>query len=316
MPKDKEINENSNEVQENRITEHNNEDTANERKSQNNEIHIDMTRLGDDAKGTENERKNPSIVVYQFYGAQNQNDWGMSGGNTFDNGAPPLEYDPKTRNDFVRFVFIIVFIMLMCTASFTVLVFITPDMKIFFQRIGLVIGIPAMILIIGLSFVMSCSECARKMPCNIVCLVLAVIGMSTIVSFITVHYNTEILMYAMLATAVVVFVCILLACSNFDFTKWFIYVIVISTAFSVIVMIVGVTTLITNTHMKSLDLGLLIVGTLINVVILVLELQTILGGRSVELHEDDYAMGAFLLYISIVDIFLQFVQILGILGDT
>lgn len=38
----------------------------------------------------------------------------------------------------------------------------------------------------------------------------------------------------------------------------------------------------------------------------------ILGGRTVELSEDDYALGAFMLYTSIVDIFLKLVQILGI----
>lgn len=46
-----------------------------------------------------------------------------------------------------------------------------------------------------------------------------------------------------------------------------------------------------------------------------MELQLILGGKTVSLSEDDYALGAFMLYTSIVDIFLKFLQLLGITMD-
>lgn len=44
---------------------------------------------------------------------------------------------------------------------------------------------------------------------------------------------------------------------------------------------------------------------------LVMELQMILGGKAIELSEDDYALGAYLLYTCIIDIFLKYVQIMG-----
>lgn len=48
---------------------------------------------------------------------------------------------------------------------------------------------------------------------------------------------------------------------------------------------------------------------------MVIDLQMILGGKSIELGEDDYALAAFMLYTSIVDIFIKMVQILGILDN-
>ena len=42
-----------------------------------------------------------------------------------------------------------------------------------------------------------------------------------------------------------------------------------------------------------------------------MELQMVLGGKAIELGEDDYAIGAYFLYTSIVDLFLKFVQLIG-----
>lgn len=46
-----------------------------------------------------------------------------------------------------------------------------------------------------------------------------------------------------------------------------------------------------------------------------MELQMVLGGKAVELGEDDYALGAYLLYTSIIDVFLKIVQLLGLADD-
>ncbi|CAK1547700.1 unnamed protein product [Leptosia nina] len=114
-----------------------------------------------------------------------------------------------------------------------------------------------------LNYMMFCSECARHPPCNFICLVLTVIGMSILVAAITCRIRTNLIFYAFIATAAVVFVCVLLACSS----------------------------------------------------ILIIELQTILGGRTVEIGESDYAIAAFMLYTSIIDLFLKIVQMLNLFDD-
>lgn len=49
--------------------------------------------------------------------------------------------------------------------------------------------------------------------------------------------------------------------------------------------------------------------------VLVIELQMVLGGKTIELADDDYALAAFMLYTSIVDVFIKMVQILGLMED-
>lgn len=48
---------------------------------------------------------------------------------------------------------------------------------------------------------------------------------------------------------------------------------------------------------------------------LIMELQMVLGGRSIELGEDDYALAAYMLYSSILEMFLNFVRMLGLLDE-
>lgn len=45
---------------------------------------------------------------------------------------------------------------------------------------------------------------------------------------------------------------------------------------------------------------------------LTMNLQMVLGGRTIEICEEDYALAAFLIYTSILDIFLKMMQIIGL----
>ncbi|XP_047036437.1 uncharacterized protein LOC124642167 [Helicoverpa zea] len=235
-------------------------------------------------------------------------------GNQIPMDGIPLDYDPD-RNFFVRIVFSIVLFMLILTAGFVAFVYLT-DAKRLYMRYGMFFMIIGMVGMLSLNYAMMCSQCTRVPPCNFVCLFLAVSFMSLIAAYVTIRYRTQIVLLALLATIVTVIVCVCLACTRFDFTRFLLYVIVISVAFGVIVMIISITMLVTGTRFTPLVLAILVIGTLLNVVILIMELQMILGGRTVELSEDDYALGAFMLYTSIVDIFLRLVQILGIIDDS
>ncbi|OWR43323.1 XBX-6 isoform a [Danaus plexippus plexippus] len=219
---------------------------------------------------------------------------GASGGGGY-NGSP-MDYDPASRNYFVKFVFTILLIMLLLTAAYGVIVLATG-------------------VLIAMNYAMVCSACSRVPPCNFICLIIVVVAMSNLVASITVRYKTQIVVMAVIATAVTVGLCILLACTKFDFTQWYIYIVVIAMVFGAVAMVCSIAMLLLDVRLKPLMLVLLIVGTLIQVIILIMELQMILGGRSIEIGEDDYALAAYMLYTSIVDIFIHLVQIMGMLDD-
>ncbi|XP_075985867.1 protein lifeguard 3-like [Anticarsia gemmatalis] len=227
----------------------------------------------------------------------------------------PLTYDPESRNSFVALVMSIVAAMLLVTAGFIVVVLTSEDLREFFEDAGIFIMIPAVIGLLICQYAFMCSPCARNPPCSIFILILAVVCMSVIAAKISAHYETKIVVYAFFSTAAIVACCVGLACTSFDFTAWLLYVVVIGFAFFAISMVIFMGMMITGTYMKPVHLAILIVGTLIQTVMLVIELQMILGGKAVEIGESDYAMAAFMLYTSIMDIFIKMVQILGLLDD-
>ncbi|CAD0205847.1 unnamed protein product [Chrysodeixis includens] len=224
----------------------------------------------------------------------------------------PLMYEPGSRNSFVALVMSLVFVMIIATAGFIIIVLNTPDLKDFFIQTGFLTMIPAMIGLLIVNYAIICSPCSRRPPCNFFLLILATASMSLIAAKISVAYRTEILLYAVLATGAVVFVCVLLACSNFDFTSMMLYVILLATGFSVVVMIILLAMMVTGTMMKPVLMVILVIGTLVQVVLLTMNLQMVLGGKTVEICEEDYGLAAFLIYTSILDIFLKFVHIIGL----
>uniref|UniRef100_A0A2H1VB11 SFRICE_021308 n=1 Tax=Spodoptera frugiperda TaxID=7108 RepID=A0A2H1VB11_SPOFR len=166
-------------------------------------------------------------------------------------------------------------------------------------------------LLITVNCAMVCTPCARRPPFNIICLMFATMAMSIIAAKITSHFKTDVILYAFIATSAVTFLCVVLAYSNFDFTSYVLYIIGLSLGFAMVVCIVSIAFVATGTLMKPVIIVLLAIGTLIQIVMLILQLQMVLGGKTLELSETDYAIAAFLIYTSILDIFLKLVQIIG-----
>ncbi|KAJ8708687.1 hypothetical protein PYW08_010069 [Mythimna loreyi] len=225
----------------------------------------------------------------------------------------PLDYTPD-RNSFVAKVFLITFIMLIVTAAFVGFVVLSDDMRELFAEtiLGALLCLVAAIIMIILNYYLICSPCMRMFPCNFLMLFIAVGCMSIISAYITAHYDTQVIVYALIATAVTVFACLLLAMTSFDFTAYILYVFVIGIAFMVLSVSVSVASVALGIRMPLVHLVLLFVATILNVIVLIMELQMILGGKAVQLSEDEYPLGAYMLYTSIVDLFLKMVQILGI----
>ncbi|XP_045519439.1 uncharacterized protein LOC123711078 [Pieris brassicae] len=245
----------------------------------------------------------------QFFG------YGEGAGGGGGNDQPNFTYDPESRNYFVKFVFMILFVMLLVTIGIVALVLNTPDVKEFFENNYFMCLMISLGIIISISLLMMCSECSRRPPCNFVCLFIAVIGMSFVVVTMTCRVRTNLIFNAVIATAAVVLVCVLLACSSFDFTKWYLYVVVIAMAFAAVATIISISMLVMNIHYKPIQMVILLIGTIINCVVLIMELQTILGGRAVEIGESDYALAAFMLYTSIIELFLKILHLMDMSDD-
>ncbi|XP_052740933.1 protein lifeguard 1-like [Bicyclus anynana] len=138
-----------------------------------------------------------------------------------------------------------------------------------------------------------------------------VAAMSNVVAVFTSIIKTHIIMYALLATSITVAVCLMLALSSFDFTAWYLYLVVIMCVFAALSLMLLIGSAFFGIRFKLMHTIMLYVGTLIQVVLLIMELQMILGGRSIEMGEDEYVLAAYCLYTSIINLFLHFVKILA-----
>ncbi|KAL4713652.1 hypothetical protein ACJJTC_004183 [Scirpophaga incertulas] len=260
---------------------------------------------------------NEFLTSYKYFQGQ-KNIWvqymtGQNADPAFTSGEP-LQYD-NSRNGFILTVFTLVFIMLMLTATFNFMVLVVPSINHFFRVGGLLVVMPAIICMIALNYAMACSPCTRRPPMNFICLLIAVVCMSVITAHFTRKYQTTTIMLAVIATSIVVFICMMLACTSFDFTKFMLYIVVGAAAISAVFLVISLGMLVTKTYIKPLHIAMLLLGTLVQSVLLVMELQMILGGRTVELGEEDYAFGAYLLYTSIIDLFIKILQLTGMMDN-
>ncbi|CAB3226025.1 unnamed protein product [Arctia plantaginis] len=208
------------------------------------------------------------------------------------------DYDTE-RNSFVLLVMVIVLVMLLITAGWIILVFTVESLFDTFADASIFSIMAVSVCLLILDYTMTCVPAARKPPC----------------AMVTCRYDTIIVFYAFLATSAIVLVCAALACTPFDFTSCWLYFIVILVGFSVVAMTVSIGMMVTGTYLKTVHLAILCIAVLLQSVGLVMNLQMILGGKSIEMEEDDYLMAAFILYTSIVRMFLNLVQILGLLDQ-
>ncbi|XP_047996411.1 uncharacterized protein LOC125234243 [Leguminivora glycinivorella] len=204
-------------------------------------------------------------------------------------------------------VMVILFIMLLITFAFNLLVMINEGLREFFREWFLIIMIPCLIILAVMGCFMSTLACARTFPTNYICLLIVVILYSLFCACYTARFRTHIIIIALLATLGVVAVCVALAFTSFDFTKWIIYVIAISVALGLVGIIAMVMMLVFDIHSRPLMFALTFLMTLVNVVMFIIELQMVLGGKSVELGEEDYALGAYMLYTSVIQLFINMI---------
>lgn len=225
--------------------------------------------------------------------------------------TPRIEYDPKTRNRFVRLIFFIVLMMLLCTIGFNLFVYFCAPVNRLFQAHGLFFVLLAIMLDMTLGFVIYYIERSKVAPFSYFCLALSVLCSNVTTGFLTVVAKSSVVIYGLIATIVTVIVCIFLAYSTFDFTKFWIYYIVASVVVFVLVCVVLISMVITDTTMRPLTVVLLFIVSVLIVISFIMELQMIIGGKKVEFDESDYVIGAYCVYKSVIDLFI-FYTVIGL----
>ncbi|KAL0810513.1 hypothetical protein ABMA28_010634 [Loxostege sticticalis] len=229
----------------------------------------------------------------------------------FGNDADDVYVDTKTRNRFVRKVCMIVFLLLVITATFNWSVCFLCIICMYLQKkVFKYVYTRCLVTIVQalLSRTVFCS-CLLLVPPDF-----KVICMSIMTAYATVKVKTTLVIFALAATTLLVIVLTLIAYSSWDFTKWWNYIVFASLAFFAVTSIIYIYMAVSGERMKTLQIVICIISTVLNSVIFVMDLQAIIGGKSVELSEDLYLYGAWELYTSIIFLFLKLLRLFVLFG--
>ncbi|XP_011496177.1 PREDICTED: protein lifeguard 3-like [Ceratosolen solmsi marchali] len=215
----------------------------------------------------------------------------------------------KVRRRFIRRVFSILTLQLIFTA-FVVATFIFVEKAKEIMLTYRYLWIIALSLFIFTYLSISCCECARReIPCNVIFLITMTASLAYLTAAISVFYSIKSVLFTACATAIVTLViCSIATCTKFDLTK--------NTGFLLIVSLVAIVGLLAMsialyiTEIESLQIAIAIVGTLLISMYLFFDLQTIMGGRMIEISPDEVVYATTQLYIDIMLLY-RYLLLLG-----
>lgn len=240
------------------------------------------------------------------------------GGASFGWNDPVGPFAEKSiRNAFVSKVYAILAIQLTFTSILIGIFVLNPDIKLTFARGP---GQAWMFLGFAIFFVtyliLVCVESARRsFPLNFVLLSVLTVGYGLVAAITSCRYDTKIVLFAFVATAISTILITLLAkTTSFDMTSCGTTLCLLGLAHMIIGSLM-VLILVPLGYAKIASLLLAISGAFLVSLYLMFDTQLILGGRKAELSPEEYILGAIMLYVDIVQLFIYLLEIFNRLSD-
>ncbi|XP_076231275.1 protein lifeguard 3-like [Calliopsis andreniformis] len=207
--------------------------------------------------------------------------------------------EETVRRSFVRKVFCILTLQLLFTAA-VIAVFLFVDAAKKFMILHWYLWIAALICFTVSYCCISLSENARrKPPLNYIWLCKLTLAMSYLAAFASVFYEIEIVLMTLGMTSFMTLAIALLATfSRFDLTMrtGLLTIVGLASIVSIMVMII----ILMFTHIKVLHFVISIIGMVLLSMYLYFDVQTIMGGRRIELDPDEVVFATVQIYVDII----------------
>ncbi|KAH8232685.1 hypothetical protein KR032_011850, partial [Drosophila birchii] len=211
------------------------------------------------------------------------------------------------RRGFVRKVYLILLAQLMCTLGLLALLTCDSDVKLYVQesRVLFLLSWMVMLVILG---VLTCNEGARRRtPMNFIFLMMISVAQSFLVSVAACRYAPKEVFMAVVITAVV---CLGLTAfamqTRFDFTMMGGMLV----SCLLVLLLFGFVTVFVNSSVLSKVFACL--SALLFSIYLVFDTQMMMGGKHrYSISPEEYIFAALNLYMDVVNIFLDFLQLIG-----
>uniref|UniRef100_T1KDA5 Uncharacterized protein n=1 Tax=Tetranychus urticae TaxID=32264 RepID=T1KDA5_TETUR len=217
--------------------------------------------------------------------------------------------DKSVRLTFIRKVYGILSIQLTITMAFVIGFTLSDEVKGFAVRNSWMLFVALGFSLVSL-ITLACCGVHRTYPSNLICLGIFTLAESVTIGFSTVFKNAEIVLYAVIITAVIVISLTLFAFqTKVDFTVFngilFVCLLVLMLFGILLIFIRG----------KTMMLIYSALGALLFSAYLVVDTQMIVGGNHRnQFSPEDYILAAITLYIDIINIFIYVLQLLDVLS--
>ncbi|XP_043251052.1 protein lifeguard 3-like [Colletes gigas] len=218
------------------------------------------------------------------------------------------------RRNFIRKVFSILTLQLLFTAC-VIAFFLFVDAARKFMIIHWYFWIIAMICFTVSYCVVSFSKRARrKAPYNYIWLCKLTLAMSYLAAFASAFYEVEIILMALGMTALITFGIGLLATfSKFDLTMrtGLMMIVGLASIVSIFVMMI----LLMFTHIKVLHVIISVIGMILLSMYLYFDVQTIMGGRRIEIYPDEVVFATVQIYVDIILLYQYVLMFMGLIHE-
>jgi FtsH-binding integral membrane protein len=216
----------------------------------------------------------------------------------FKRKADPQPWETHDRNSFIVKVFTILICQLLFTAVCVYLPFLNETIKEKFLenwKLSWVIGIMGIVI----SCVMCCNkQITRRVPHNYILLALFTIGEAYATAQIAASFTPEVVISALFITgAMLISVALYALLTEKDFT--------IGRGVSFSYCVSFCTYLIVGYKWGyNLSIFFCMIGSMLAALYLISDIQSIVGGKREDIHPDDYVMGALVLYLDTLTLFV------------
>ncbi|CAL7938933.1 unnamed protein product [Xylocopa violacea] len=216
------------------------------------------------------------------------------------------------RRSFIRKVFCILTLQLLFTTG-VIALFLFVEEAAKFMIIHWYLWIVAIICFTISFCAISFSERARrKAPYNYIWLCVLTIAMSYLAAFASVIYEIEIILLALgMTTLITLGIGLIATFTKFDLTMRTGLMMIIGLG-SIVAIFVSMIILI-FTYIKIIHIAISVIGMIVLSMYLYFDVQTIMGGRRIEIHPDEVVFATVQIYVDVVLLYQYVLMFMGVL---
>ena len=215
------------------------------------------------------------------------------------------EIERKLRNGFIRKVYGTIFFQLLITTAIVYYVMTNESiMNYMFQNTNLIF-LP-LILSIGIMLILVCTKASQQVHLNYILLIAFTLLEAFMVSFTTIYFDPISVLACAGMTMIIVFGLSMYACfTKRDMTMMGGFLL----SFSLILIFLGIIGIFFRSYFYQMFLDSL--GVLLMSLYLIYDTQLVIGQKKNFIEMDLYILGAMMIYLDIISLFLKILRLLG-----